>query len=92
MIDEDLKEVLQLALKIIRIVAPILLIIFTTVDFSQAVISQDKDIMKKAVSKVIKRAIAAIAVFFIPLLVSLLLNMPGVSDYTSTDPSCGIVE
>ena len=92
MIDEDLKEVLQLALKIIRIVAPILLIIFATVDFSQAVISQDKDIMKKAVSKVIKRAIAAIAVFFIPLLVSLLLNMPGVSDYTSTDPSCGIVE
>lgn len=92
LIDENLKEVLQLALKIIRIVAPILLIIFTTVDFSQAVISQDKDIMKKAVSKVIKRAIAAIAVFFIPLLVSLLLNMPGVSDYTSTDPSCGIVE
>ncbi|MGN1001075.1 MAG: hypothetical protein ACI4OG_03980 [Bacilli bacterium] len=90
LLDEDLKKVLEWVLKVIQIGGPILLIILTAVDFGQVVISNDQDALKKAVSKIVKRAIAALALFFVPFLVSLILNMEGISDWTSDDPNCGI--
>lgn len=74
LLDQDLKDVIQLVLKWIRILVPILLIVLTAVDFAQCVISQDNDAIKKAVSKVIKRGIAALGVFFIPLFVSVMID------------------
>ena len=74
LINEDLKNVIDIALNVVRIVAPILLIILTAVDFGQVVISNDKDAMPKAISKAIKRAIAALVIFFIPFLVDLIID------------------
>ena len=74
LISEDLMYIINLVLKIIQIGGPILLIIFIAIDFAQVVISNDKDAMNKAVSKAIKRGLAAIALFFIPYLVSLILE------------------
>lgn len=92
LLDGDLKLVLVYVLKIIRIGAPILLIVLTTIDFAQAVITEDQDAIKKAVSKVIKRVIAAIALFFVPVFVEILINMPGVTDYVSKSPDCNLEE
>ena len=74
LISEDLMYVINLILKIIQIGGPILLIILVAVDFGQVVISNDKDAMPKAVSKAIKRGIAAIVIFFVPYFVSLILD------------------
>lgn len=74
LISEDLMYVINLVLKIIQIGGPILLIILVAVDFGQVVISNDKDAMPKAVSKAIKRGIAAIVIFFVPYFVSLILD------------------
>ena len=87
---QDLKDVLQFAMNIIRIAVPILLIVLVAVDFGSAVISNDKEITSKVVSKVVKRVIAALVIFFIPTIVNVLLEMPGVSDWISTDPSCQV--
>ena len=78
----------------IRILVPILLIILGVVDFGSAAISEDKDNLKKATSKFMKRCLAALAVFFIPLLVELLLNLPGIKDNINLvdDPMCGVEE
>ena len=81
LIDEDLKQVIQLALRWIRIIAPIILIILVAVDFAQVVISNDKDATQKAVSKAIKRGIAALALFFIPLIVSIMIDWVNDSEY-----------
>lgn len=82
LISQDLKDVIQLVLKWIRIIAPIALIILVAVDFAQVVISNDKDAMQKAISKAIKRGIAALALFFIPLFVSIMINwLPAGSQY-----------
>ncbi len=81
LLDEDLKKVINLVMDIVRIAAPILLIVLTAVDFAQVVISQDQDAMKKAISKVIKRAIAALALFFIPLFVKVMINWIDTSEY-----------
>lgn len=59
----------------IKISVPILLIVFGCVDFGQAILSDDKDVMKKATSKFVKRCIVAIIIFFLPTLLSFLLNI-----------------
>ena len=71
---------------------PILLIVLGSVDFANAIISGDQDALKKSGSKFMKRAIAAVAVFFVPLLVKVLLTLPGIKDNINLvdDPTCGI--
>lgn len=92
LIGEELLDLINLLLKIVQIAAPIIVIIMGSIDFGSVVISQDQDAMKKAVSKFIKRCIAAVAIFFIPFIVKLILNMDGISDWQSDDPTCGINE
>ena len=85
-------DMLQGALNIIRIAVPALLIILGSVDLGTAVVSDDKDSLKKATSKLIKRCLAAVAIFFIPLIVNLLINLVESSTGTPIvdDPMCGL--
>lgn len=84
LLDKDLQLVIRYALTTLQIAVPILLIILVTVDFASVVISQDNDAMKKVVSKTIKRTIAAIVIFFIPMIVKLVLSWAHITD------SCGL--
>ncbi len=84
LLDKDLQLIINYILTIIQIGAPILLIVLVTVDFASVVISQDKDATKKATSKAIKRGIAAIVIFFVPLIVKLILGWAGITD------TCGL--
>lgn len=76
----------------IRIFVPILLIILGAVDFGSAVLSQDQDALKKSGSKFAKRCIAAVAIFFVPTIIKLLLGLPGIKDniIIVDDPTCGL--
>lgn len=79
----DLRPVINFLKAILGIIQwgiPILLIIMGSIDLGKAVMASDDKEIKGATSKLIKRAIAAIAVFFIPLLVNLLIGMVGDSD------------
>ncbi len=60
---------------IIQIGIPILLIIMGSIDLGKAVMSSDDKEIKGATSKLIKRAIAAVAVFFVTTIVSLLMSL-----------------
>lgn len=68
---------------IIQIGIPIILIIMGSVDLGKAVMSSDDKEIKGATSKLIKRAIAAVAVFFVTTVVSLLMGMLAQSDDNS---------
>lgn len=79
----DLKPIiafLKAVLQIIQIGIPIILIVMGTIDLGKAVLSSDDKEIKGATSKLIKRAIAAIAVFFVATIVSLLMGL-----FASTD-------
>lgn len=71
---------------IIQIGIPILLILMGAIDLGKAVIASDDKAIKMATSSLIKRAIAAIAIFFVVTLVSLIfgwlgnVNDPAVSE------------
>ena len=76
----DLKPVIGLlkaVLMIIQFGIPMILIIMGSIDLGKAVLASDDKEIKGATSKLIKRAIAAVAVFFVPLIVNLLINMVG---------------
>lgn len=60
---------------IIQIGIPIILIVMGSIDLGKAVLSSDDKEIKGATGKLIKRAIAAVAVFFVSTIVSLLMGM-----------------
>jgi len=65
---------------IIQIGIPIILIVMGSIDLGKAVLSSDDKEIKGATGKLIKRAIAAVAVFFVTTIVTLLMNL-----FTSSD-------
>ena len=67
-------QVLGYVVMVIKIIIPLLLIIFGMVDLGKAVISSDDKAISKAVNQLIRRFIAAVVVFFIPTIVSALFN------------------
>lgn len=70
-------NLLKAILGIIQWGVPILLIIMGSIDLGKAVMASDDKEIKGATGKLIKRAIAAVAIFFIPLVVNLLIGMVG---------------
>ena len=62
---------------IVQIGIPILLIVFGTIDLGKAVISSDDKEVKQAQSRLIKRCIYAVAIFFITTLVSIIMSLVG---------------
>ena len=72
---EPVVRLLKSVLTIIQWGIPVLLIIMGSIDLGKAVLASDDKEIKGATSKLIKRAIAAVAVFFIPMLVNMVLGM-----------------
>ena len=62
------------AILIIKIVVPILLIIFGMLDLGKAVVASKEDEIKKGQQTFIKRVVAAVIVFFVIQIVQLLVN------------------
>ena len=80
----DLAPVLRLVgivVKGIQIVVPIILIIIGMLDFAKAVTEKDDSKIKDAEKKLINRAIAAVLVFTVIFLVSILMKLIGSDDY-----------
>ena len=67
---------------IVQIGIPLLLIVFATIDLGKAVISSDDKEIKGATSRLIKRCIYAVAIFFVTTIVTLLMSLvaTGVDD------------
>ena len=70
-----LVKVIVGVIRIFQIVIPIGLIIYGTIDLGKAVIASDEKEIKAAQSRLIKRFIYAAAVFFVPLLVTVVMNV-----------------
>lgn len=64
-------------LLVFKIVIPILLIIFGMIDLGKAVISSDDKAVSKAAKSLLNRVIAGVVIFFVPTLVSVILNLVG---------------
>lgn len=70
---------------IIQIGIPILLIIMGSLDLGKAVMSSDDKEIKGATSKLVKRVIMAVAIFFVVTIVSLVMGLFSSSGIESPD-------
>lgn len=81
---EDLKQIIGIVkqvLDIIKIGIPIVLILFGTIDLGKAVMAGDEKEIKAATQLLIKRAIAAVAVFLLVTVISLATGLVGGDDW-----------
>lgn len=86
-IDAIVPSFVSLAVNIIKIVIPIILIIFGILDLAKAITGNDEKVMKEAQGKLIKRIIYAVIVFFVVALVQFVfstLNKANGSDTGAT--------
>lgn len=60
---------------IVKIAVPILLIVMGSIDFMKAVMAGKEDEIKKSQGTFVKRAIAAVIVFFVPTVVGVMLSL-----------------
>ena len=82
--DPDFRVLLQVVGYVvfgIKIVVPIILIIVGMLDLAKAVNSKSEDDVKKAQQALVKKAIAAVLVFLVVTIVSLLMGLVNSSEY-----------
>ena len=84
--EESVAWLLQQVLNYIRILGPILVVILSSIDFAKSIMANDDDSMKKAQKKLMIRLILAVALFLVPTLVTVLLNIFGIT----TNETCGL--
>ena len=94
LLTQDAAELLSDIIGYIRVGVPVLLLVLCASDFISVITSQDDNAMKKAGARIVKRFIAAAAVFFVPLIISVILNIDAVKNSLNLvdDPMCGIEE
>ena len=68
-------------LRIIKYAAPILLILWGSIDMVKSIIAGKEDDIKKNQKTLVKRAIAAIILFLVPFLVSIGLGLIGSDEW-----------
>ena len=68
---------LQQLLNYMRILGPMIVLIMSAVDFAKAIVMGDDETMQKCYKKLIKRLILAMLLFFVPTLVTILLEVFG---------------
>ena len=71
---------LQKIYKYLKIIIPVLIIILSIADFIKVIGTGKDDDMKKSINKFIKRIIIAVAFVLVPMLISLIINVSGVTN------------
>ena len=73
-------RLLGYAIEVVKWVIPLIIIIFGMIDFGKAVLSSDDKAINKATSTLIRRIIAGVAIYFIPILLLAILNAVDITD------------
>ena len=80
-------NLLGIAVTVIKIAIPIVLIVFGMLDMGKAVTSGKDDEIKKQLMSFLRRAIAAVLVFFVPTIVGMIMSI--VNDAVGVEDNCG---
>lgn len=82
--ESSVAYLLQEIFDILKIASPILVLVFSIIDFFGAVASQDKDRLKKAIKQTFIRVIVGLIVFVIPFICDFFFDLTGMYS------TCGI--
>jgi len=71
----DLKTDIENFFNFFKILVPLLVIGLSTFDFIKAITEKDDKDIKKAFTRLIKRLVCAVILFFLPVILNFLMNM-----------------
>lgn len=77
----DAWQIVGYGLLILKILIPIILIIFGAIDLGKAILSSDNKTIKDSAIKFVKRIIAGITIFFVPTLINVFFDL--ITEFTS---------
>ncbi len=83
--DTDVLKIVRyvdIVVTVLFIVVPVVLLVVAITDLVKAVTSQEDKEIKKATNLLIKKVVAAVAVFLLPIIIGLLLRVVG-NEYTT---------
>lgn len=78
---EPVIQVASFALKLIQYVAPVLLILWGSIDLVKSIVQGKEEDIKKSQKTLIKRIISAVILFLLPMLVASLLGLIGSTEW-----------
>lgn len=84
--EDSVAWLLQKILNYMKILGPTIAIVMGSLDFAKAIIASDEESMKKSQKRFINRLIAAMLLFFVPLLVQIMLELFNIT----SNITCGI--
>lgn len=82
--DEMIPSLVSTAIDLIKIVVPILLVVFGMLDLGKAVMAQKEDEIKKGWQTFVKRMAAAVIVFLVVFIVQIVFNLVAGDNKEST--------
>ncbi|MDO4375553.1 MAG: hypothetical protein Q4C33_00035 [bacterium] len=74
LLGESTMEDLTNVFKYMKILGPVLVIIYSTIDYVTALVNKDAEEYKKVNKKLITRLILTVSLFFLPIILNLLLS------------------
>lgn len=77
----DIMQVLGWVLTLVKVAIPIIIIVYGIMDLSKAVVASKEDEIKTAAKRLLWRAVAGVAIFFVPNLVIWLFGT--ITDYST---------
>ena len=86
--NEMIPELVSTAIDIIKIVIPILLVMFGMLDLGRAVMAQKEDEIKKGQQLFVKRLISAVVVFLVVMIVELVIGIVAPRDENKNIWNC----
>ena len=89
-VPEEVHKWIRISLNFIKYIALVLVIVLGTIDFIKAAGSGEPDAMKKAGQTFIKRVIAVIILFLLPMIVELILHL--INLYGTTNDCFGVLK
>ncbi len=73
-------RIIKILIKMIKVLVPILLLVSLTLDFASATASHDQDMLNKTIRGIVPKAVAVLAIFFIPSFVSIVVGLASNDD------------
>lgn len=67
-------RIFGIIIEIVKIVIPLLIIVFGMIDFGKVVISSDEKEINKSTNRIVKRIVAGVLIYFIPTIVLALFD------------------
>ena len=84
----DMADIIKNAYFILEIIAVIIVIIRTALDYSKVFLSDEQDTLKKANIKLIKRIVVLVVILLLPALINLFLRIFKIEGFNSENPLC----